>query len=77
MVDASKLNGADAASCYVQLVKAANNLHAALLTASRTPDDPFAVEAIKRVQENLEVLKADWRDRFPEVVAPIPLPPAA
>lgn len=78
MADATKLSSADASSCYVHLVKAANNLHAAMMVANRTEDDEFAVAALRRLNENLEAAKADWRERYPEVIAPpTPLPPAA
>lgn len=74
MAEESKLNIADSTAVYVNLVKASNNLHAALAIAQRTPDDPFAVEVCRRLNENLEAAKADWNDRYPP---PPPTPIAA
>jgi hypothetical protein len=65
VADETKLNIADSTAIYVNLVKASNNLHAALAIAQRTPDDPFAVEALRRLNENLETAKADWSERYP------------
>lgn len=65
MADESKLNIEDAAQIRVQLVKASNNLHAGLAIAQRTTDDPFAVELMRRLNENLEAAKADWNERYP------------
>lgn len=77
MVDATKLSSADAAACYLLMVKASNNLSSALSQASRTDDDQWAVAAIRGQLENVETLKADWRARYPEILEPVPLPPAA
>lgn len=74
MADESRLTPADSTAIYVNLIKASNNVHAALAIAQRTSDDPFAVEAMRRLNENLETAKADWLERYP---SPPPTPIAA